>query len=40
MLIVSFGAGSLKFQIVIKNGMRPPMPTSDWLLKTLTRRSL
>ena len=25
-LIVSFGAGSLKFQIIIKNGKRPPMP--------------
>jgi len=23
-LMVSFGAGSLKFQIVIKNGKRPP----------------
>jgi len=33
MLIVSFGVGSLKSQIIIKNGMRPPMPTSDLALE-------
>jgi len=26
MLIVSFGEGSSKFQIIIKNGKRPPKP--------------
>jgi len=33
MLIVSFEVGSLTFQIIIKNGMRPPMPTSDLALE-------
>jgi len=33
MLIVSFGVGSLKFQIIIKNGMLPPTPTSNLALK-------
>lgn len=33
MLIVSFGVGRLTFQIIIKNGMRPPMPTSDLALE-------
>jgi len=32
-LIVSFGVGRLTFQIIIKNGMRPPMPTSDLALE-------
>jgi len=33
MLIVSFGVGSLTFQIIIKNGMLPPTPTSDLALE-------
>jgi hypothetical protein len=33
MLIVSFGVGRLTFQIIIKNGMRTPMPPSDLALE-------
>jgi hypothetical protein len=33
MLIVSFGVGSLTFQVIIKNGMLPPTPTSNLALK-------
>ncbi|MDP2441059.1 MAG: hypothetical protein Q8M48_06035 [Rhodoferax sp.] len=33
MLIVSFGMGRLTFQIIIKNGMRTPMPPSDLALE-------
>jgi hypothetical protein len=32
MLIVSFGVGSLTFQIIINIGKRPPMPTSGLAL--------
>jgi hypothetical protein len=40
MLIVSFGVGSLKFQIIIKNGMLPPTPTSNLALKDPKRTAI
>lgn len=33
MLIVSFGVDGLNFQIIIKIGMQPPMPTSGLALE-------